>query len=96
MTAVNDAPVNTAPPALPPASPPTPPPAPPATDLFAQSMGPGTPVQVKVFGADASLRFTLQPFGGFAGGATVSTGDVNGDGVQDVVVGAGAGTRVAT
>ncbi|MCI0702913.1 MAG: FG-GAP-like repeat-containing protein, partial [Planctomycetia bacterium] len=73
------------------------PPAPPAphapanVDLFAVATGPGVPVQVNVFNANGSLRFALQPFHAFSGGATVATGDVTGDGVDDVVVGAGAG-----
>jgi hypothetical protein len=52
--------------------------------------GPGAPVQVNVFHADSSLRFALQPFAGFAGGATVATGELTGDGVEDSVVGAAA------
>lgn len=34
---------------------------------------------------------TIEPFNGFAGGATVATGDVNGDGYPDIIVAAGAG-----
>jgi hypothetical protein len=61
------------------------------TDLFAVATGPGTPVQVNVFNANGTLRFALQPFGGFLGGATVATGDVTGDGTEDIVAGAGPG-----
>lgn len=64
---------------------------PPATDLFAVATGPGVPVQVNVFNANGTLRFNLTPFAGFAGGASVATGDVTGDGVDDIAVGAGTG-----
>ncbi|QDU22851.1 beta strand repeat-containing protein [Urbifossiella limnaea] len=60
-------------------------------DRFAVATGPGTPVRVKVFAPDGAELFTLAPFGDFAGGATVATGDVTGDGIDDVAVGAGAG-----
>ncbi|MFO0797591.1 MAG: putative Ig domain-containing protein [Gemmataceae bacterium] len=60
-------------------------------DRFAVATGPGTPVRVKVFTPDGAELFTLAPFGAFAGGATVATADVTGDGVEDVVVGAGPG-----
>ena len=71
---------------------PPPPPLPPVgVDLFAAATGPGVPVQVNVFNANGTLRFALTPFGGFAGGASVATGDVTGDGIDDIAVGAGAG-----
>jgi hypothetical protein len=44
-----------------------------------------------VFNADGTPRFTLHPFGDFSGGVTVATGDGTLDGVDDIVVGAGAG-----
>lgn len=68
-----------------------PPPAPPAAvaaggDLLAVA-GAGT---VRVFNGDGSLRFEL-PLGGFAGTPFVATGDVTGDGTDDVLVGLAAG-----
>jgi hypothetical protein len=61
------------------------------TDLFAVGTGPGVEAQVNVFNADASFRFALFPFPGFTGGVNVSTGDVTGDGFEDIAVGAGPG-----
>ncbi len=46
---------------------------------------------VVVYNADNSVRFTLAPFAGFNGPVTVAVGDITGDMVDDVAVGAGAG-----
>ncbi|VTR92506.1 polymorphic outer membrane protein : Hemolysin-type calcium-binding region domain protein OS=Rhodopirellula maiorica SM1 GN=RMSM_03614 PE=4 SV=1: Beta_helix: VCBS [Gemmata massiliana] len=47
---------------------------------------------VKVFdGKTGDLVRSFFAFDGFAGGARVASGDVNGDGVADIIVGAGAG-----
>ena len=59
--------------------------------LTAVASGPGVPVTVNVYAADGSLRFALTPYPGFTGGATVATGDLTGDGVDDIVTGAGPG-----
>src|SRR5262249_6861776 len=59
--------------------------------LYAVGTGPGVAAEVKVYNADGSLRFDLSPFPGFIGGVHVATGDVNGDAVDDIIVGAGAG-----
>lgn len=40
---------------------------------------------------DQSEQFTLTPFPGFLGGIRVATGDVNGDGVDDIITAAGPG-----
>lgn len=53
----------------------------------------GQPTQVNYYdGPTGSLIATFQPFGaGFTGGARVATGDVTGDGIEDVIIGAGPG-----
>lgn len=59
--------------------------------LSAVGSGPGRAAEVVVRNADGSTRYTFAPFGGFTGGVTVAVGDVNGDGSDDIVVGAGPG-----
>src|SRR5579883_95025 len=59
--------------------------------LVAVGAGPRADSHVMVYNADGSLRFSFDAFPGFNGGVTVATGDVNGDGVDDIVVGAGMG-----
>jgi hypothetical protein len=60
---------------------------------FAVATGPGVPTKVNVYNAtNGTLVNTITPFGtNFRLGASVSVGDVNGDGFQDVVVGAQKG-----
>lgn len=45
----------------------------------------GTPGTVTVRNADGSVRYSTTVFDGFTGGVRVATGDVNDDGVEDVV-----------
>ena len=47
--------------------------------------------RVQAYHADGTPSFTLTPYEGFLGGVHVATGDVNGDGVDDIVTGAAAG-----
>jgi len=59
---------------------------------FATGSGPGLAGSpVNVYDTTGALLISFQAFPGFGGGAHVATGDVNGDGVADLVVGAGAG-----
>jgi hypothetical protein len=53
--------------------------------------GPGAPGgHVKTFdGASGAETFSISAYGGFTGGVYVATGDVNGDGFDDIIVGAG-------
>jgi hypothetical protein len=59
-------------------------------DFYATGSDSGVAAEVKVFEADGSLRFDFQPYSaGFVGGVRVATGDVNGDGVDDIITAAG-------
>lgn len=62
------------------------------THLFAVGAGAGGQPQVVVHNADGSVRFSFLAFdSSFHGGVAVATGDVNGDGIEDIIVGAGPG-----
>lgn len=69
-------------------------------DLFATGSGVGVPAQVRVFDAKTgNERFTLFPYEAtFTGGVRVATGDLTGDGLDDVVTvpetGSGGAPRV--
>ena len=65
----------------------------PATKFFATGAGQGGAPVVNVYNATtAAPVFSFTPFEAtFTGGVTVATGDVNGDGVDDIVVGTGVG-----
>ncbi|HEX4612986.1 MAG TPA: peptidylprolyl isomerase [Urbifossiella sp.] len=64
----------------------------PTTGPFtATGSAPGTPAMVTVLNSDGSTRFSVPVFGGFTGGIRVATGDVNDDGVSDIVVVPGFG-----
>ncbi|HJZ73860.1 MAG TPA: VCBS repeat-containing protein, partial [Vicinamibacterales bacterium] len=58
--------------------------------------GPGGGLVRVVSGLDLSLLMSFSPFGGgFNGGVYVASGDIDGDGHADVIVGAGSGGQVA-
>ena len=55
--------------------------------------GPGAAATVTRYDPDGKAFETLTPFGSFAGGVRTATADLNGDGVEDVVMGTGPGTQ---
>ncbi len=62
--------------------------------LFAAGTEAGVGGQLRVYNSKTGAMLfggPIFPFGGFSGGVRVATGDVNGDGVQDVVAAAGPG-----
>ncbi len=62
------------------------------TDLIAVGAGPGGAPRVRVYNADGSVRFDFNAYDpAFRGGVRVATGDVTGDGVEDVISAPGAG-----
>lgn len=62
-------------------------------DLIAVGSGTGGGPEVKVYNADGTLRFNFLAFDpSYTGGVTVATGDLNSDGVEDVVVGSALGS----
>ncbi|MBX3397608.1 MAG: VCBS repeat-containing protein [Gemmataceae bacterium] len=77
--------------------PPPPPPPPPAVPLvgtqqFAVGTGSGGSQAVRFFNPDRTERFIAPAFPGLTGGVRTASGDFNGDGVADVVIGTGPGS----
>ncbi len=61
-------------------------------ELLAAGVGGGVPANsVQVFNPDRSPKFAMNPYPGFSGGVRVATADVNGDGIDDIITGAGTG-----
>ena len=66
------------------------------SDFFATGTDAGVSTQVDLFDLNGNLLAGFHPFGtGFTGGARVAVGDVNGDGVPDLIVGSGPGGSTA-
>lgn len=64
----------------------------PGGTLYAVGSDRGVPGVVKAYlSGSGELVHTIAPFGAFNGGVRVATGDVTGDGWDDIVVGAGPG-----
>jgi len=62
-------------------------------DLIVVGAGPGAGPHVKVFDSNTQeLKFSFTPYpNNFRGGVRVATGDVNGDGIPDLITAPGAG-----
>ena len=80
---------------IPPPPPPPPPPAAPVrligTQQFAVTSDAGGPQVVRLYNADQSERLLASAFPGTTGGVRNATGDFNGDGIADIVIGTGPG-----
>ncbi len=65
--------------------------APAPAQLIAVGTGPGAASRVAALNADGTTRFSATAYAGYSGGVRVASGDVTGDGVEDVVTGTAPG-----
>ncbi len=88
----------TPPPPVPPVPPPPAPPVPPVAEskrarLFATGTDQGVAGEARLYSGDGSVRLRIAPYGpGFTGGVRTAVGDVNGDGMADLITAPGAGS----
>lgn len=66
----------------------------PNVTTFAVGADAGGGSHVNIFNADGTPRFSFEAFSGFNGSVRVATGDLNGDGTEDIVVAAGPVERL--
>jgi uncharacterized protein (TIGR03118 family) len=60
--------------------------------IYAVGTGSGQAPEVKVFNGDGTLKFDFMAYdSSFKGGVRVAVGDVNGDGIPDIITAAGTG-----
>ncbi|QGJ71543.1 Hypothetical protein PBC10988_32500 [Planctomycetales bacterium 10988] len=61
------------------------------TPLIVTGTDAGGPATVRVFDPSGNELLSFMPYGAFTGGVRVATGDVNGDGILDIITAAGPG-----
>ncbi|QGJ71484.1 Hypothetical protein PBC10988_31890 [Planctomycetales bacterium 10988] len=61
------------------------------TPLIVTGTDAGGPATVRVFDPSGNELLSFMPYGAFTGGVRVATGDINGDGILDIITAAGPG-----